>query len=81
MVFLLSLYWYIGCTLRSRLNEIPTMIRTFPRRLENNHACKWISDNFPGITDKSAFLENFQKSTLKDPLPWIGEQQYIQMDF
>ena len=25
------------------------MIRTFPHGLENNHACKWISDNFPGV--------------------------------
>ena len=37
-------------TLRSGLHEIPTMIRTFPRGLENSHACKWNSDNFPGIT-------------------------------
>ena len=47
----------ICCTLRSGLHEIPTMIRTFPRGWENNHAWKWISDNFPGITHMSAFLE------------------------
>ena len=40
---------YIGCTLRSGLNELPIMIRTIPHGLENNHACKWISDNFPGM--------------------------------
>ena len=39
----------IGCTLRSILHEILLMIRTFPRGLENNHACKGISDNFPGV--------------------------------
>ena len=92
--------------LRSGLHEIPKMIRTFPPWLENNHACKWISDNFPGITHMSEHLENSYKSiclhgctpihgersffflkvwdrfdTLKDLLPWIGEQKYIQMDF
>ena len=36
--------------------------RTFPSGLENNHACKWILDNFPGIICLSAFLENCQKS-------------------
>ena len=30
--------------------------------LENNYACKLISDNFPGITCMSAFLGNCQKS-------------------
>ena len=25
------------------------MIRTFPHGFENNHACKWTSDNFPGM--------------------------------
>ena len=41
----LSLLWIADCTyctLRSGLHEIPTMIRTFPHGLENNHACKWI---------------------------------------
>ena len=103
----LSYFSYcIGCTLRSGLYEIPTMIKSFPCGLENNHACKWISDNFPGITHMSEHLENSYKSiclhgctpiheersffflkvwdrfdTLKDLLPWIGEQKYIQMDF
>ena len=36
--------------------------RTFPRGLENDHACKWILDNFPGIICMSAFLESCQKS-------------------
>ena len=38
------------------------LLRTFPCGLENNHACKWTSDNFPGITHMSAFLENCQKA-------------------
>ena len=25
------------------------LLRTCPHGLENNHACKWFSDNFPGI--------------------------------
>ena len=53
---------WIRCTLRSGLHEIPTMIRTFPHRLENNHACKWISDNFPGMLTYVLFLENCLKS-------------------
>ena len=39
----------LSCTLRSGLHEIPTKIRTFPHRLENNHSCKWTSDKFPGM--------------------------------
>ena len=50
------------CTLRSGLHEISTMIRTFPHGLENNHACKWISDNFPGMLTCVLFLENCLKS-------------------
>ena len=50
------------CTLRSGLHEISTMIRTFPCGLENNHACKWISDNFPVITHMPALMENCRKS-------------------
>ena len=34
---------FICCILRSGLHEIPSIIRTFPYGLENNHACKWIS--------------------------------------
>ena len=48
----------ICCSLRSRLHEIPTMIRTIPHGLEDNHACKWLSDNFPGILTYVLFLEN-----------------------
>ena len=33
-------------------------LMTFPHQLENNHACKWISENFPGIKHMLAFLEN-----------------------
>ena len=35
--------------------------KTFPHKLENNHACKWILDNFPGIIHTSEFLENCPK--------------------
>ena len=38
------------------------MIRTFPHGLENNHAFKWISDNFPGMLIYVLFLENCLKS-------------------
>ena len=33
--------FFICCTLRSGLHEIPAMIRTSPNGLENNHAWKW----------------------------------------
>ena len=36
------------------------MIRTFPHGLENNHACKWTFDNFPGMITFVVFLENCQ---------------------
>ena len=52
----------LSCTLRSGLHEIPTIIRTFPHGLENNHACKWTSDNFPGMLTYVLFLENCQKT-------------------
>ena len=52
----------VGCTLRSGLHEIPTMIRIFPHGLQNNHACKWTSDSFIGIHMYVLFLENFQKT-------------------
>ena len=37
-------------------------LSTFPHGLQNNHACKWISENFPGITHVLAFLEKCKKS-------------------
>ena len=55
------LHW-ISCTLRSGLHEILTMIRTFPHELENNHACKWTSDNFPGKLTYVLFLVSCQKT-------------------
>ena len=48
-------------TLRSWLNEIPTMIGTFSPGLENNNKLKCIANNFPGITCMSACLENCLK--------------------
>ena len=57
---------YIGCTLRSGLHEITTMIRTYPHGLENNHACKRTSDNFPGMITYVLFLENSQKPICMD---------------
>ena len=53
---------WLCCTLRSGLHEIPTMIMTFPHGLDNNHAGKWISDNFPGMLTYVIFLEKCQKS-------------------
>ena len=52
----------VSCTLRSGLHEIPTKIRTFPHGLENNHACKWTFDNFPGMLIYVLFLENCQNT-------------------
>ena len=52
-------------SIKSRGQICPILLRrkrTFPCGLENNHACKFILDNFPGIICISAFLENFQKS-------------------
>ena len=47
--------------IKSRGQICPILLRrkrTFPHGLQNNHACKWILDNFPGIIYVSAFLEN-----------------------
>ena len=52
----------IRCTLRSWLHETPTMIRTFPHRMEKNHACKWTFDNYSEMLTYVLFLENFQKT-------------------
>ena len=52
-------------SIKSRVQICPILLSrkiTFPYRLENNQACKWILDNFPGIIWMSAFLENCQKS-------------------
>ena len=54
---------YIGCTLRSGLHEIPTMIRTFPHGFEKNHAWKWTSDSFPRMLTDVLFLLNCQKTS------------------
>ena len=59
----------IGCTLRSGLHEIPTVIRTFPHWLENNHAWKWTSDNFPGMLRYVLFLKNCKKKFF---FGWFG---------
>ena len=48
---------YIYCTVISGLHGISTMIRIFPCGLENNHTCKWISHNFPGMLTYLLFLE------------------------
>jgi hypothetical protein len=42
------------------------MIRTYPHGFENNHACKWTSDNFPGMVTYVLFLENCQKTIYMD---------------
>ena len=49
---------HVNVTLRFGLHEIPTMIRTFPQGLENNHECKWTFDNIPGMLAYVLFLEN-----------------------
>ena len=52
-------------SIKSRGQICPILLSrkmTFPHGLENNHACKWILDNFPGVIHMSAFLENCQKS-------------------
>ena len=39
-------------SIKSRGQIFPMLLRrkrTFPHGLENNHACKWTLDNFPGI--------------------------------
>ena len=51
---------YLSCTLRSGLHAIPKMIRTFPHGLENNHACKWISEHFPGVLTHVLFAFHLQ---------------------
>ena len=48
----------ISCTLRYGLHDIPKVIRTFPRGLENNHAFKLISDNLTGMLTCVLFQEN-----------------------
>ena len=68
----------ICCTLRSRLHDISTMVRAFPGGLENNHACKWISDVFPGILTYVLFLENCQESIcLHGCAPIHGEGSFF----
>ena len=41
------------------------MIRTYNHWLENDHTCKWISDNFPGMMTNVLFLENCLKTIWK----------------
>ena len=56
--------WQVLRSIKSRGQISPQLLRrkrTCPHRLENNHACKWILDNFP-IIHVSEFLENFHKS-------------------
>ena len=55
-------YINVYVALGSGLHEILTMIRTFPRGFQNNHSCKWISDNFLGMLTFLLFLENCLKS-------------------
>ena len=51
-------------SIKSRGQICPILLRrkrTFPHWLDNNHASKWTSDNFPGILTYVLFLENCQK--------------------
>ena len=46
-------------SIKSRGQICPTLLRKkriFPRGLENNHACKWIYANFPGITHTCMYV-------------------------
>ena len=52
---------WIGCTLRSWLHEIPALIIKLSPRLEKNYTLERSSKSFPGITNMSGCLENFQK--------------------
>ena len=55
---------------------------TFPHGLENNHACKWILNNFPAIIHLSAFLENCQKSICMHGFsPIYVEKSYSLLEF
>ena len=45
-----------------KFQQLSTMIRTIPHGLEDIHACKWISDNFPELLTYVLFLENCFKS-------------------
>ena len=40
------------------------LLRTFPCWLENNHACKWISNNFPGMLTYVLFLKKLSEILL-----------------
>ena len=64
MLIVLYMPPWLCCTLRSGLHKLPTMIRTFPHGLENDHECKWTYDNFPGMLIYVLFLENCQKTIL-----------------
>ena len=47
-------------SIKSRRQICPIILRrkrTFPNGLENNHTCKWLMDNFPGIICMSVFLK------------------------
>ena len=62
VIVVVGIYIIICGTLRSGLHGIPKMIRTFQHEFENNHECKWVLNNIPGIIHMSAFLKNCQKS-------------------
>ena len=46
-----------ACTFKQLWDSV-----TFPHALENNHACKWTSNNFPGMIIYVLFLENCQET-------------------
>ena len=67
----------ISCTVRLGLHEIQTMVRTFSCGLEINHACKWISDNSPGMLTYVLFLESCQKSICMHDCSPIHEERSL----
>ena len=69
----------VSCTLSFSIHEIPTMIGTLPCGLENNHACKWISDKSPGMLTYMFFLENCEKSICMHGCSPINEERFLRV--
>ena len=69
-------------SIKSREQICPILLvrkRTIPCRLEKNHACKWISDNFPGMLTYVLFLENCQKSVCMHGCSPIHEEKFLRV--
>ena len=77
--------WQVLKSIKSRIQICPILLRrkrTFPHKLENNHACNGILDNFPGLICMSAFLKNCQKSIcMHGCSPIHVERSYALLEF